>query len=301
MTESGDLSSSANSFFGSLDADSFTATIDPWLDWQASDWVNTAPTVGSAGAPDSVLALGTADLGSADYVGRVSSSAYSFSGILDVDNSDPTTFNPFDPVSGSAPPLYDHEVTTASFDQTYDLNPSQSHHLTLDWQASDVVNTALAEPFTNEPDVLGGIGKATFGSADFQLMDNLRTALSVEATGIVSVTDSVSTKLGSSTQQVGGGASFDSLTITGTLVNDETLTFSGSVGHPDTVLYHTPEVTITLDHQTAGSATEITTDAIYIQLNNAVWRTGYTVTGNFEIGQSSASYAPMSSSALAHS
>ena len=45
-------------------------------------------------------------------------------------------------------------------------------------------------------------------------------------------------------------------------------------------------MTITLDHQT-GSATEMTTDAIHIQLSNAQWRDGY--------GQSSAGYAPLSS------
>jgi hypothetical protein len=67
------------------------------------------------------------------------------------------------------------------------------------------------------------------------------------------------------------------------------------------VLYKISTVTITLDEQTkvfppAASSgiigPSITTDAIDIQLNHAHFA-GQTITGDFAIGQSSASYALM--------
>jgi hypothetical protein len=65
----------------------------------------------------------------------------------------------------------------------------------------------------------------------------------VEATGIRS--DSNVSSAGSLT----GGASFNLLTLSGELVNGDTLTFSGNAA-PDTVLYKSSTVTITLDEQT---------------------------------------------------
>ncbi len=118
--------------------------------------------------------------------------------------------------------------------------------------------------------------------------------LSVEATGIHS--DSNVSFEGSLT----GDASFDLLTVSGALVNGDTLTFSGDAA-PDTVLYKSSTVTITLDEQTLlypPGATSgiigptITTDAIDIQFNHAKFE-GQTITGDFAIGQSLASYGLM--------
>jgi hypothetical protein len=76
------------------------------------------------------------------------------------------------------------------------------------------------------------------------------------------------------------------------------LTFSGDAA-ADTVLYKSSTVTITLDEQTlllppgaTGGAIgpSITTDAIDIQLNNAKFG-NQTISGNFDIGQSSAGYS----------
>ena len=70
---------------------------------------------------------------------------------------------------------------------------------------------------------------------------------------------------------------------------------------PNTVLYSSSTVTITLDEQrllfllAAASGIigpSITTDAIDIRLNGAKFA-GRTISGDFEIGQSSASYALM--------
>ncbi len=129
--------------------------------------------------------------------------------------------------------------------------------------------------------------------------------LSVEATGIHSDSNS-SFMFGPNEGSHSGDASFHSLTITGALVGGETLKFSGDAA-PDTVLYKSSTVTITLDEQmllfppaaTGGIiGPSITTDAIDIQFNNAKFA-GQTITGDFAIGQSSASYALMPPHALA--
>jgi hypothetical protein len=129
--------------------------------------------------------------------------------------------------------------------------------------------------------------------------------LSVKATGIHSGSDS-SLVFGPSEGSLAGDASFHSVKITGALVNGDTLAFSGNAA-PDTVLYKSSTVTITLDDQhlllpPAASGIigpTIITDAIDIQLNHATFA-GQTITGNFDIGQSSASYALRPPHALAH-
>ena len=77
----------------------------------------------------------------------VSSSANSFGGSLDADGFT-TTIDPFAPVSGSAPPAYDDTSRIALFDHTYDLTPAEYNTLSLDMQASHMVNNAE----------MGGIG-----------------------------------------------------------------------------------------------------------------------------------------------
>jgi hypothetical protein len=120
--------------------------------------------------------------------------------------------------------------------------------------------------------------------------------LSVKATGIHSDSNS-SFVFGPNEGSLSGDASFHSLTVTGALVNGDTLSFSGNAA-PDTVLYKSSTVTITLDDQhlllPPAAASGITgptiiTDAIDIQFNHAKFA-GQTITGDFDIGQSSASY-----------
>ena len=161
-------------------------------------------------------------------------------------------------------------------------------------------------------DEIGASGAADLGSASFVLADTPGPmlplsilGLSVEATGIHSGSDS-SIVFGPNEGSISGDASFHSLKVTGALVGGDTLTFSGHAA-PDTVLYKSSTVTITLDEQTlllppAASSgiigPTITTDAIDIQLNHATFA-GQTITGNFDIGQSSASYALIPPHALA--
>jgi hypothetical protein len=232
---------------------------------------------------------------------HVSSSADSFSGSLDAHGST-TTISPFALVSGEAPPPYDDTSSIASFDHTYDLTPGDPNTLLLHMRASDMVNNAESLPEVIAGQI-GARGTADLGSASLTLIDNPNPMLplsvlelSVKATGIESESDS---SVGPNSDGfLSGAASFHSLTITGALVGGETLTFSGDAA-ADTVLYKSSTVTITLDEQTlllppgaTGGAIgpSITTDAIDIQLNHAKFG-AQTITGNFDIGQSSASYS----------
>jgi hypothetical protein len=239
---------------------------------------------------------------------HVSSSADSFSGTLDA-NGSTTTISPYALVSGEAPPPYDDTSSIASFAHTYDLTPGDPNTLLLHMRASDMVNNAESLP-TVIAGQMGAQGTADLGSANFSLIDNPNPMLplsvlelAVNATGIQSQSTSSVGPNGDSF--LNGDASFHSLTVTGALVGGETLTFSGDAA-ADTVLYKSSTVTITLDEQTlllppgaTGGAIgpSITTDAIDIQLNHAqfgnptITSSNQTITGNFDIGQSSAGYS----------
>jgi hypothetical protein len=231
----------------------------------------------------------------------VSSLADSFSGNLDADGFT-TTFAPSDFVSGAAPPAYDYTRTVAAFNKTYGLTPVEANGLMVEMQATDMRDTASSAGFG--VDSIGANGAANLASANFALVNNPVPAmgvlgLSVEATGVHSDSNS-SFVFGANVGFLAGDASFRSLTVTGALVGGKTLTFSGDAA-PDTVLYSSSTVTITLDAQTlllpptAASGfigPSITTDAIDIRFNDAKFG-GHTISGDFAIGQSSASYALM--------
>ena len=228
----------------------------------------------------------------------VSSSADSLTGSLNADGFT-TTVAPFAPVSGSAPPAYDQTKTVAFFDHLYELTPSESNDLSLGVQATQMFNAASSAGLG--VDEIGANGTADFSSAHFLLTDTVGTGptvlgLSVEATGVHS--DSNSSFVFPDRGFLAGDASFHSLTITGALLGGRTLTFSGDA-KPDTVLYSSPTVTITLDEQrlllpptaTGGViGPMISTDAIDIQFNGAKFL-GNTISGHFDIGQSSANFA----------
>ena len=228
----------------------------------------------------------------------VSSSADSFTGSLNADGFT-TTVAPFAPVSGSAPPAYDHTKTAASFDHLYELTPSELNDLSLQVQATHMFNAASSAGLG--VDEIGAKGTADFSSAHFLLTDTVGTGptvlgLSVEATGVHSDSNS-SFVFGPNRGSLAGDASFHSLTIAGELLGGKTLTFSGDA-KPDTVLYSSPTVTIRLDEQrlllppAAGGVIgpSITTDAIDIQFSGAKFL-GNTISGHFDIGQSSANFA----------
>ena len=231
----------------------------------------------------------------------VSSSADSFSGMLDADGFT-TAIDPFASVLGSAPPAYEVTKRVASVDKAFNLTPAESNDLSLQMQATHMVNGADSAGIG--VDEIGASGRADLGTANFLLTDSpLSTlsalGLSVEASGVHSDSNS-SIVFGPNGGFLAGDASFHSLTVAGSLVGGRTLTFSGDAA-ANTVLYSSSTVTITLDAQTlllppaAASGAigpSITTDAIDIRFNDAKFG-GHTIFGDFAIGQSSASCALM--------
>jgi hypothetical protein len=228
----------------------------------------------------------------------VSSSADSLTGSLNADGFT-TTIAPFAPVSGSAPPAYDQTKTVAFFDHLYELTPSESNDLSLGVQATQMFNAASSARLG--VDEIGANGTADFSSAHFLLTDSVGTGptvlgLSVAATVVHS--DSNSFFVFPDRGFLAGDASFHSITITGALLGGRTLTFSGDA-KPDTVLYSSPTVTITLDEQglllpptTTGGVIGpmISTDAIDIQFHGAKFL-GNTISGHFDFGRSLANFA----------
>ena len=96
----------------------------------------------------------------ATTTGIVSSSADSFSSSLDADGFT-TTVSPFAPVSGVAPPAYDHTKPVAAFDHLYDLTPAISNELSLEMQAAHMVNNASSAGIG--VDSIGASGAANLG------------------------------------------------------------------------------------------------------------------------------------------
>ncbi len=172
---------------------------------------------------------------------------------------------------------------------------------TLAVHATHVVNTAVSPGIgidTLDADSTANIGSATVSLTDPSVGSLLLLGLSASATFVHSES-SASYVFGPNRGFVSGDASFGSLTISGSLVGGKTLTFSGDAA-PNTVLFQSATVTITLDKQTlsdflppvAGTAlpvspNRITTDALDIQLNHASVG-GQIVTGDIRLGESSA-------------
>jgi hypothetical protein len=94
-----------------------------------------------------------------------------------------------------------------------------------------------------------------------------------------------------------GGAGFNSLTIIGSAIGGATLNYSGKVG-PNTVIYETPNVTITLNKQIrtgivscnpgcSFTLTGATTVAVDVTLYKAPWY-GHKITGDIALGETHA-------------
>jgi hypothetical protein len=229
----------------------------------------------------------------------VSSAADSFSGSLNADGF-MTTVAPFAQVFSSGPPAYDQTRSAPYFDHLYELTPAEANDLSFRMQATQMLNSASSAGIG--VDEIGANGQADIGAASLLLTDTFgptgltALGLSVEATGIRSESDS-SFVFGPNRGSLASDASFRSLTISGALLGGRTLTFSGDA-LPNTVLYSSATVTITLDKQSellppaaAGGVIgpTIFTDAIDIQFNGARFF-GNSISGHFDIGQSSASY-----------
>jgi hypothetical protein len=148
-----------------------------------------------------------------------------------------------------------------------------------------------------------GHGTADIGSADFVLTDNpqlLRGVLGLLGLSVsashVHATAEYAHVYGVDRSFVTGDASFGSLSLGGALIG-KALTFSGDAA-PNTVLFSSPTVTVTLDRQTVSDLISngltktltpagIVTQAIDISLHGATLF-GKSVSGDIIIGQASA-------------
>ena len=198
--------------------------------------------------------------------------------------------------SASSPPAFQQTSTMAAFDHTYNLDPTDPNHPILQIEATNLVSVADASG--PAVDSLGADGAADLASANILLTDNPRFAagilgLSVSATFVHSESFA-SYIFGANHSFFGGAASFGSLTIGGALIG-QTLTFAGEAA-PNTVLFQSPFVTITLDKQVQSDVlpnasttpSRMTTYALDIHLDKA-HLFGHTISGDITLGATSAS------------
>ena len=247
-------------------------------------------------------------------------SANELSGSLGA-GSNYVALGPVGQVYGAAPPAFNHSQKVHSFDQAYDLDAADTNRPTLNVAATNVVTDATSSGIG--VDSIGVQATSDAATANFLLTDYPKFALgvlglSVSATLVHSESDA-SYVFGPDRCFLGGTASFGSLVIGGGLIG-KTLTFSGTAA-ANTILYHSPTVTITLDKQvlsdflppgaiqpggpmlpasgaSAANGTvpiiapnQITTDAIDIHLNHAP-AFGLALSGDITLGVTSASLFP---------
>ena len=208
---------------------------------------------------------------------------------------------PLAPVSGTAPPAYDPTKNIRHWQTTVNLQPGSPLRPTVQFQEGNVKTNAASSGIGIDSE--SASAQVNIGSSTFLLTDNPSAplgiagilGLSFSATGI-QASASFSHVFGSSQNFVTGDASFGSLTISGALIG-KTLTFSGDAA-PNTVLFSSPTVTITLDKQvvtdliTTGSPSNvtpvgITTEAIDISFHNASFL-GTHLSGDIIIGLAAA-------------
>ncbi len=207
-------------------------------------------------------------------------------------------FGPVALVAGSAMPAYDRTGTVAQVDQTLSLRPGSLLDPSLHVIAADIDTEAASAGIGI--DAVSARGEASIGSADFVLTDNpllprgilSLLGLSVSASHI-DASATYSHVYGADSSFVSSSASFGSLRLGGALIGKE-LTFSGDAA-PNTVLFSSPTVIVTLDRQTVAdlisgglnktsSPAGITTQAIDVSLHNAALFGG-SVSGDIIIGQ----------------
>jgi hypothetical protein len=204
-------------------------------------------------------------------------------------------------VRGSTEPAYDQTASVARLDRTLSLEPGNPLDPSLRIQASRIHTEAASGGMGI--DSVSASGATDIGSAAFVLTDNPHSpggilgllGLSISMSH-VHATAEYAHVYGMDRSFVTGDASFGSLSLGGALIG-KTLTFSGDAA-PNTVLFSSPTVTVTLDRQTVSDLISngltktltpagIVTQAIDISLRNATLF-GKSVSGDITVGQASA-------------
>lgn len=223
-------------------------------------------------------------------------------------------------VQGSAPPAYSKSAVVASVNKTVAIAADTFPTPTLFVNATNIRSHVESQGIA--VDSISSTGSAKLKSLNLALNLNPlpplagpnvpvpQPFLAVAATGIAS--NASFGLVFPSLTGASGSASFGSLTISGSLVGDKTLTFSGPAPK-DTVLFQSPTVTITLDQQVEEGVvtcvpdpcrlnpSNITTDAIDIELHKADLDgrivSGHIIVGRLRAGTGSPAPTPLAATA----
>jgi hypothetical protein len=232
-----------------------------------------------------------------------SSGAFAVQAQLTVDGVR-TDYGPDASVSGGTTGPYDNKVVVAHQNDTialYAVNPTP----TLFVDARDMASEAKASGI--EVDSSSASGAANLGSLALTLNLNPpppvstlpvpQPFLTVMGRGVHGTAQVDQVVLGPVTGF--GDAGYDSLTLSGAVIGGAKLHFLGKP-KPNTVIYSTANVTITLNKQTkvgiinctppttcAFSLLGVTTEAVDVSLNHANWY-GHIVSGDIAIGEAHA-------------
>lgn len=224
----------------------------------------------------------------------------------------PTSLGPVNPVAGALPPAYSKTLVLGSYDRSIAIPPlvpsTTIYPLVASFTAQAQTLVSHVASAGVQLDSVSATGESKVASADLQIVGPISETLvelflSVYATDVA---DSASySKVFPSAVTVTGSASFGSLAISGKLVGDKTITYSGSAP-PNTVLYQSPTttadqipaVTITANQQiTVGliscspsctfTPALLTVHALDISLHNAPIL-DHPVTGDIVLGDAAA-------------
>jgi hypothetical protein len=267
-----------------------------------------APAFGCA------LLFGSALPASAQPVGSASASdayglgaGFTYSGMT-------TEISPVDEAAGLAPPAYNVTRSLAAFHQTIAIPPLIPAALPPTAASFTATATGLKSNAASngiELDFVSATGKSSIATANLTVTNTippgstLPTVLYLDVTAKKVVTTADFSQTFPQAPTVSGTASFGALSISGSLLNGHTVTYSGSAP-PNTVLYKSsvastdavPAVTITADAQTkvgiiscgpncAFTPTRINVAGLRVDLYKAMIN-GFPVTGTIVLGSASA-------------
>jgi len=211
-----------------------------------------------------------------------------------------TQYGPAAEASGGASGPYDNRIDVAHLNDTVAVYPSLPAQA-IGVKAQDLKSEAASTGI--QTDSVSTRSKASLGaistSLEYLSFGNILVpapVLTITGRDIHSDT-SVSTVFPNSSVGM-GGANIASLKIAGTLLKGLSLNYAG-VPKPNTVIYDSPTMTVTLNRQIrAGiisctpqctfTLTMMTTDAVAITLNKAVWGS-QKVSGEIDLGETNVS------------
>ncbi len=247
-----------------------------------------------------VLTLAVAHVARAQPAIMVSSTADALSASFTA-NGLGTVLPPVAPITGSAPPSYSKSVSLASYSKTLNIAYQSGAAVT---PAFFVTMTGLTDHVSGSAlgiDSYGASGNTSATAAELSLNLNPPPPsgpvplppLTIVAKGVTAgASYSVVVPEGPS---VYGTATFTSLQVSGSLVGDRTLKYAGTPP-ANYVLFSSPQMTITLNHQIAVSDVvcmpngvctvtpfSITEAAVFVTLANASIF-GRLVSGSFALG-----------------